>query len=94
MGSKWQLRGLRTDVFLEIALCGSYGTDLIGEHVYRVAPPKKKKKKLNSRYSRFSGLCSDQQLSLFTLLDRASFPHYSNTKIIKFGRDLFHVFIL
>ena len=33
----------------------------------------------------FSGLCSDQQLSVFTLLDRASFPHYNNTKIIKFG---------
>ena len=33
----------------------------------------------------FLGLCSDQQLFLFTLLDRASFPHYNNTKIIKFG---------
>ena len=33
----------------------------------------------------FSGLCSDQQLSFFILLDRASFPHYNNTKIIKFG---------
>ena len=31
------------------------------------------------------GLCSDQQLSFFTLLDRTSFPHYNNTKIIKFG---------
>ena len=37
----------------------------------------------------FSGLCSDQQLSFFTLLDRASFPHYNNTKIIKFGWELF-----
>ena len=35
----------------------------------------------------FPGLCSNQQLSFFTLLDRASFPHYhyNNTKIIKFG---------
>ena len=33
----------------------------------------------------FSGLCSDQQLSFFTLLDGASFPRYNNTKIIKFG---------
>ena len=33
----------------------------------------------------FSELCSDQQLSFFTLLDRVSFPHYNNTKIIKFG---------
>ena len=59
--------------------------------VYTGCPPppqkKKKKKKKNrnggySRYSRFSRLCSDQQLSFFTLLDRASFPHYCNTKII------------
>ena len=35
-------------------------------HVYRVAPKKRK----------FSGLCSDQQLYFFSLLDRASFPHY------------------
>ena len=46
-------------------------------NVYRVAPKK--------RNSRCSGLCSDQQLSFFTLLDRASFHHYNNTKIIKFG---------
>ena len=37
----------------------------------------------------FLGLCSDQQLSFFTLLDRTSFPHYNNTKIIKFGWELF-----
>ena len=37
----------------------------------------------------FSGICSDQQLYIFTLLDRASFPHYNNTKIIKFGWELF-----
>ena len=33
----------------------------------------------------FLGLCSDQQLSFFTLLERTSFPHYNNTKINKFG---------
>ena len=43
-------------------------------------PPKKKNGTVD-----FLGLCSDQQLSFFTLLDRASFPHYDNTKIIKFG---------
>ena len=48
--------------------------------IYRVAT-----KKQNSRYSQFFRTCSDQQLSFFTLLDRASFPHYNNTKIIKFG---------
>ena len=31
------------------------------------------------------GLCSDQQSYCFTLLERASFPHYNNTKIMKFG---------
>ena len=40
------------------------------------------------------GLCSDQQLSFFTLLDRASFPHYNNTKIIKFGWELFILWVL
>ena len=54
-------------------------------HHHTGCPPppkkkKKKKKKRNSRYSLFSGLCSDEQLSFFTLLDRASFPHYNNTK--------------
>ena len=46
--------------------------------IYRVAPQK------NGTVD-FLGLCSDQQLSLITLLDRTSFPHYNNTKIIKFG---------
>ena len=46
-------------------------------------PPKKKKKKKGT--IDFLGLFSDQQLSFFTLLDRASFLHYNNTKIIKFG---------
>ena len=49
--------------------------------LYRVAP--KKPGTVN-----YIGLCSDQQLSIFTLLDRASFPHYNNTKIIKFGGEL------
>ena len=48
--------------------------------LYRVAPPPKKN---GTVY--FLGLFSDQQLSFFTLLDRASFPHYNNTKIITFG---------
>ena len=43
----------------------------------------------------FSGLCSDQQLSSFTLLDRASSPHYiTNTKIIKFGWELFILWVI
>ena len=42
----------------------------------------------------FLGLCSDQQLSFFTLLDRTSFPHYNNTKIIKFGWKLFILWVI
>ena len=48
--------------------------------VYRVAP-----KNGTVDMVDVLGLCSDQQLSFFTLLDRPSFPHYNNTKIIKFG---------
>ena len=51
-------------------------------YIYRVAPPPPQKKKMEQS---ISGLCSDQQLSFFTLLDRASFPHYNHIKIIKFG---------
>ena len=43
--------------------------------LYRVAPKK--------RNSRFSGLCSDQQLPFSPCW--IEFPHYNNTKIIKFG---------
>ena len=42
----------------------------------------------------FLGLCSDEQLSFFTLLDRASFPQYNNTKIIKFGWELFILWVI
>ena len=31
---------------------------------------------------------------LFTLLDKASFPHYNNTKIIKFGWELFILWVI
>ena len=49
-------------------------------------------KERNSRkYSRFSGLCSNQQCDFqqFTLLDRASISHLITIKIIKFGWELF-----
>ena len=42
----------------------------------------------------FLGLCSDQQLSFFTLLDRTSFPHYNNTKINTFGWKLFILWVI
>ena len=40
------------------------------------------------------GLCSNQQLSFFTLLDRTYFLHYNNTKIIKFGWKLFILWVI
>ena len=46
-------------------------------------PPKKR----NSQF--FLGLYSDQQFYFFTLLDRAYFLYYNNTKIIKFGWEIF-----
>ena len=46
-------------------------------------------KKRNSRYSRFFRTLLWLTVIFFTLLDRASFPHYNNTKIIKFGWELF-----
>ena len=55
--------------------------------IYRVAPPKMEQ-------SIFLGLCSDQQLSFFTLLDKTSFPHYDNTKIIKIGWKLFILWVI
>ena len=42
----------------------------------------------------FLGLCSDQQLSFFTLLDRTSFSHYNNTKIIKLSWKLFILWVI
>ena len=47
------------------------------------------KKERDSQYSRIFRTSSDHQLSFFTLLDGASFPHNNNTKIIKFGWELF-----
>ena len=49
---------------------------LLRHPLYRVAP-----KNSTVDYVR---LCSDQQF-FFTLLDRASFYNYDNTKIIRFG---------
>ena len=75
-------------IFLTVVL----GNDLVFDNytLYRVAP----KKPRNSRYGQFSGLCSDQQLSFFTLLDKTLFPHYNNTKIIKFGWELFILWVI
>ena len=42
----------------------------------------------------FLGLWSNQQLLFFTFLDRASLPHYNNTKIIKFGWKLFILWVI
>ena len=49
-------------------------------------------KKRNNRC--FLGLCSNKQLSFLIVLDRASFLHYNNTKIIKFGWKLFILWVI
>ena len=58
--------------------------------LYRVAP----KKKRNSRHSRFFRTFLWSTVIFFTLLDRASFPHYNNTKIIKFGWELLILWVI
>ena len=50
--------------------------------------------KRNSRYSRFFRTLLWSRYLFFTLLDRASFPYYNNTKIIKFGWELFILWVI
>ena len=50
-------------------------------YIYRVAQTK--------RNSRFFRTLLWSTVIFFTLLDRASFPHYNNTKIIQFDWELF-----
>ena len=57
------------------------GGVMIQKLLYRVAH----KNRTVDTVEFFKGLCSNQQSSFFTLLDRTSFPHYNNTKIIKYG---------
>ena len=56
------------------------GTSILTHRIYRVAPKETEQ-----------SILKDFALvnSIFTLLGRASFPHYNNTKIIKFGWELF-----
>ena len=49
-------------------------------------------KKRNSRF--FRTLLWSTLLSIFTLLNRAYFPYYNNTKIIKFGWELFILWVI
>ena len=63
-------------------------------HVYTGCPspppPKQKKKEEEEEgNSRFFGTLPWPTIISFTLLDSASFPHYNNTKIVKFGWELF-----
>ena len=60
--------------------------DLVYPNIYRVV---RKNGTVEVFTVDFSGLCSNQELCLFTLLDKISFPYYNNTKIIKFGWELF-----
>ena len=55
-------------------------------HIPGGPPPPKKKKNKTKKNGTKNTEQSIFQLFFSTLLDRASFPHYNNTKIIKFGR--------
>ena len=68
-------------------ICNTFDHNFKNIPVYRVAQK-------NLEQAIFLGLCSDQQLSFFTSLDRASFLHYNNTKIIKFGWELFILWVI
>ena len=57
--------------------------------LYRVAT-----KKRNSWYSRLFRTLLWSTVIFSTLLDRASFPYYNNTKIIKFGWKLFILWVI
>ena len=56
-------------------------------NLYRVAPQK-------TEQSIFQDFALINSYLFFTLLDRASFPHYNNTKIIKFGWELFILWVI
>ena len=58
--------------------------------LYRVAPQKTR----NSRYSRFFSTLLRSTVVFFILLDRASFSHYNNIKIINFGWELFILWVI
>ena len=51
-------------------------------------------KKRNSRYGRFFRTLLGSTVTFFTLLDRASFPHYNNTTIIIFAWELFILWVI
>ena len=75
-------------------LSGSYSrAHYVGLQNFPFSGKTSPKKTRNNRFF-FLGLCSDQQLSFFTLLDRTSFLHYNNTKIIKFGWKLFILWVI
>ena len=72
--------------------------NLLLYRVHAPPPPKKKKKKKKKIQIQIQTEQSIQSIfrtllwltvNYFTLLDRASFPHYNNTKIIKFGWELY-----
>ena len=64
---------------------------LWGTHAYRPTVYRVAQKERNSRFFR-TLLWST--VIFFTLLDRTSFPHYNNTKIIKFGWKPFILWVI
>ena len=77
-------------LLVKIVLLGSSSKALCEDVTILGGPPKKR----NSRYSRFFRTLLWTTVIFFTLLDRASFPHYNNTKIIKFGWELFILWVI
>ena len=76
-------------------LSGSYSRARQPMSGYKIFPSQVKlHAKKTGTINFFLGLCSHQQLSFFALLDRISFLHYNNTKIIKFGWKLFILWVI
>ena len=72
-----------------IPFCEGYNIST-NRHWYTGWPQKR-----NRRYSRFyRTLLWSTVIFFLTLLDRALFPRYNNTKIIKFGGELFILWVI
>ena len=82
------------NIVANVMLCNNIWGILVTKHSLSAATGHRVTSILNPAYTgwqkthgtvNFSVLCSHQQLSFFTVLDKASFPHYNDTTIIKFG---------
>ena len=83
-------------LLLKRPLTHSWSSPLISFHIYNSLSlmyiPGGPKKTGNSQFSRT--LLWSTVTIFFSLLDRAYFPHNNNTKIIKFGWELFILWVI